>query len=221
MWSSPLNQIQRKLYARIDDLPVSARLKVALANQSQMTVGTPLALCPPVTASDCWAAVIVPHWHESPQEIPPTKHPPGRNVGIALVLESLGPGLHRLSWRAHVTQQGMLEANTGGRRWEGGGKMEARWLEDSDGEPPRLAKDLGRGFGASSRGCSANPQLAGWGEVWWPLCWGGRPSLWSALRPFCQTYLKSRGCFPLRLGKGTYQEANWWRGSDNSIFTLD
>lgn len=67
-----------------------------------------------------------------------------------------------------MTQRGMLEANTGGRgdgERRVGGKMEAQWLEDSGGEPPRLAKDLGRGFGASSRGCSANPQLAGWGEV--------------------------------------------------------
>lgn len=36
-----------------------------------------------------------------------------------------------------------------------------RGFEDSGGEPPRLGEDLGRGFGASSRGCGANPQLAG------------------------------------------------------------
>ena len=84
----------------------------------------------------------------------------------------------------HVTRGGMLEAGVGGGRWRG--------------EPPRLVKDLGtrevwwRGLRASSRGCSANPQLAGWGEVWGPLGWRGRPSLWSAL----SEVLRVRGVLP-------------------------
>lgn len=60
--------------------------------------------------------------------------------------------------------QGPCDAarNAGGRRWVGGGGgKEGRWLEDSGGEPPSLTEHLGRGFVASSRGSSANPQLAG------------------------------------------------------------
>lgn len=186
---------------------MSTQLKVAPPKQSQMTGGAPLALCPPVTVRDCWAAVIVPRWHESPQEIPPTKHPPGWNVGIALVLESLSPRQHWPSSRGMWRSEECWRPTLGWR-----GEIEGRRLENSGGELQRLAEDLRRGFGASSRGCSANPQLAGWGEVWGPLCWGGRPSLWSVLHPFCQTHLRSEACSALTPGRGKQQETHWWRG---------
>lgn len=124
-----------------------------------------LALCPPVTASDYWAAVIVPCCHESPQEIPPTKHPPGWNVGIVLVLESLDTGQYQPSSRAMWRSEECWGPTWG---WNGWGWRGQPW-EDSSGEPTRWAEDLGRGFGASSLVCSANPQLAGWGEEWGPL----------------------------------------------------
>ncbi|KAG8008211.1 hypothetical protein GBF38_019279 [Nibea albiflora] len=38
-----------------------------------MIGGTRLALCPPVTASDRRAAIIVPRWHESPTGNPSNK----------------------------------------------------------------------------------------------------------------------------------------------------
>lgn len=151
----------------------------------QSGTSTLVALCPPVTASGCWAAVIVPRWHESSQEIPPTKRPPGWNVGTALVLEPL-----RLGWNSRAMWcSEECRRPTSGRK----GEMEGQVLEDSGGERARLAEDFERGFGAGSRDCSVNPQLAGQREVWGCLCWGGHPSLWSALGLFCQTYLRSEG----------------------------
>lgn len=151
----------------------------------QSGTSTPLALCPTVTASDWWAAVIVPRWHESSQEIPPTKRPPGWNVGTALVLGSLRP-----SWA-----RGPCDAarNAGGRRRVKKGRRRVSVWRTAVGKPQKLAEDFERGFGASSRGCSVNPQLAGWREVWGRLCWGGHPSLWSALGLFCQTHLRREG----------------------------
>lgn len=148
-----------------------------------------LALCPPVTASDGWAAVIVPRCLESPQEIPPTKPPPGWNVGIVLVLHSFDTGHYQRSLRTMWRSEECRRPTLG---WGGG----ASELEDSDGEV--------RGTGASS----ANPQLAGWGEVRGPLCWRGRPSPRSALHPFCQTYLRNEGCFAWTLAKGMLHKAD-------------
>lgn len=178
--------------------------------------GMPLALCPPVTASDCWAAVIVLCCLESPQEIPPTKRPPGWNVGIVLVLETPDTGQYQWSSRAMWRSEECWRPMFG---WKGGWR--GQQLEDSGGEPTRWAEDLGRGSGASSPGCSANPQLAGWGEVWGLLCWRGCPSPWSALHPFCQTYLRNEGCSALTLGRGMLHKAHWWRGSDKSYFISD
>lgn len=86
--------------------------------------------------------------------------------------------------------------------WRGGQRV-----EDSGGEPVRWVEDLGRGFGASSLGCSANPRLAGWREVWGPLCWRGCLSLWSAPHPFCQTNLRNDGVLPWHWLKVRYTKS--------------
>lgn len=138
-------RLKKSFYADTDGLPVSTRFKVATPSQREMIGGTPLALCPPVTASDCWAGIIVPCWHESPQEIPPTKRPSGWNVGTARILGSLGPGQRRARLEGHVTRGGMLEAGVGGGRWRG--------------EPARLVKDLGTRGGVVEGAEGQQPRL--------------------------------------------------------------
>lgn len=152
---------------------------------------------PPVTASDCWAAVIVPCCHEKPTGNPSNKTPAR--------LECWHRTGARISWHravpaelgGHVTQRGMLEADAG---LEGGTVGGGQWWGTSE---------VSGGFGASSLGCSANPRLAGWGEVWGPLCWRGCLSPWSALHLFCQTNLRNDGVLPWHGLKVRYTKFRW------------
>ncbi|KAK5859224.1 hypothetical protein PBY51_003306 [Eleginops maclovinus] len=91
---------------------MSPQLKVAPPSQIWMEGGTPSALCPPVTASDCRVAVIVPRWHESPQEIPPTKRPSGWNVGTLWYLD-----LSAWGSTGRVSEPCDAARNAGGRNW--------------------------------------------------------------------------------------------------------
>lgn len=127
----------------------------------------PLASYPPDTASECWAVVIIPGWHERPQEIPSTKHLTSWNAGTVLVLKSLNLSYTELE--CHVTQRGMqVWCQVRGSRWKV--CVAGHWWSD-------VAGGFKWRFGASSSDCSANPHLMGC-RVWGYLCWGSRLSLY-------------------------------------------